>query len=63
MWYNKIMENKLETIQENLGTLMETLECQYEETDLYWSKEGNVYSLYSQSQEAYSKPLAVIEVN
>ena len=49
--------------EENLANLMETLECQEEATDLYWNKEGNVYSLYSQSQETYSKPLAVIEVN
>jgi hypothetical protein len=53
----------IETTQENLENLMETLECQQEETDLYWSKEGNIYFLYSQSQEAYSKPLVVIEVN
>ena len=53
----------IKTTQDNLATLMETLECQHEATDLYWNKEGNVYSLYSQSQEAYSKPLAVIEVN
>lgn len=53
----------MEITQDNLTTLMETLECQHEATDLYWNKEGNVYSLYSQSQEAYSKPLAVIEVN
>ena len=63
----KKSEGKMETIkttQDNLATLMETLECQHEATDLYWNKESNVYSLYSQSQqEAYSKPLAVIEVN
>lgn len=53
----------IEVEQENLSNLMETLECQEQAIDLYWSKEGNVYSLYSQSQEAYSKPLAVIEVN
>lgn len=53
----------IETTQEELSNLMETLECKHEATDLYWSKEGNIYSLYSQSQEAYSKPLAVIEVN
>ena len=52
-----------ETTQENLANLMETLESQETATDLYWSKEGNIYSLYSQAQEAYSKPLAVIEVN
>jgi hypothetical protein len=51
------------TTQNGLADLMETLECQERETDLYWSKEDNVYSLYSQSQEPYSKPLAVIEVN
>jgi hypothetical protein len=50
------------TTQDNLANLMETLECQETETDLYWSKEGNIYSLYSQSQDAYSKPLAVIIV-
>ena len=50
-----------EVLEENLSTLMETLECQHTATDLYWSKEGNVYSLYSQAQEAYSKPLAVIK--
>ena len=47
---------------EDLGTAMENIECQYEKTDLYWSKEGDTYSLYSQSQEAYSKPLAVIKI-
>ena len=57
------IEKKLNFKQDNLAVLMETLECQYEETDLYWSKEGNVYSLYSQAQEAYSQPLAVIKVN
>ena len=57
------IEKKLNFKQDNLAVLMETLECQYEETDLYWSKEGNVYSLYSQNQEPYSKPLAVIKVN
>lgn len=53
----------IETTEEKLGDLMETLECQFAEVDLYWSEEGNIYSLYSQSQEAYSKPLAVIQVN
>jgi len=52
----------IETTQDNLANLMETLECQERETDLYWSKESSIYSLYSQAQEPYSKPLAVIEV-
>lgn len=52
----------IEIKQENLANLMETLECQEGDSDLYWSKEGNIYSLYSEAQEAYSKPIAVIEV-